>query len=1015
MSHSNPFQPWKPHPPNLFNSTSGNFMQFHHHHAMPSPSSQNYSAAALQLGGTQIGLDQVSTSTPSISSSSSSSVAGATSTNFGSGSNSSTSSNKGAPNYHKINSIDKMVGLDNLVDEQLDNSSSTNGMTREERNNKWRQFAEKNISDAAKQQILHILEKIAQLSPTEKLLLYLRLPGGYPETDPLRQSQNPLGQRSEINHTINWVKSHLEHDDNVSIPKQDVYDDYTAYCTRVNIKPLSTADFGKVMKQVFPNIRPRRLGTRGNSRYCYAAMRKATKLECPMLPEIGSSNSVKKDEGGFDFQTHENSWRTVKSWAEGLLSEEFDSLETLAGHINKQHLNSPASISSRQLLQKKLLQKELKEKKKLNENSMKKRRKKRRKLSSQSENFDENSKNEPENSQGSKSPLIKREINEKSSDERPIKSPKKFVQPHASSTIVKRASNLIKQMDNEDEENDDCGGNEENQPLQQQQQQQQTQQGTTGLKKIRLTPRTDFGSISTTNATAPTTTSSLESGPNDEIQMPLSRERMISLCTINKDELGCYLPDLSATENDAEENSQDQEVELMQIFQAEGKTNSAQMGNNNFCNGNNVMNNNNVNHTNGKSHHSSIPVLENYQLQPNSSVSSSQMRHPVVSSQQKELNELRSVLQMMPNNNSTAQNVCSDMLSMMSQLHSKDTRSYSIYQRKLMGQNFPSNTHKNTFVPIQQGPVSNVMHRPHDTSPFVSPRATPIAKTKRNPNLAPLQMVQKNAGIVLGAHNTAFTRPNHFKQELPASAPSSPSLCGTFRYFSGQPANTASTIYHDQSSSRSQSVPLHQLQAQEDYSAYSSACNSVNPTPVPSEFHDFDEQQNTLLEMFSSESGVVPNIKMENDFAAEFLDTDEVSSTIDMQELLPDSSKMSLMSRSVPNTPLPCTYNSINNNHIGKEQQNLMNGMAKYAQSVPTTPVPVGNAFRYTPPATRDYLISGYNNHLGDAKMTEKVDQAPLSANSSFLGTTEQNSLDYRPSSVANDPIIESDIFNEMA
>lgn len=45
-------------------------------------------------------------------------------------------------------------------------------------------------------------------------------------SDPLRQSQNPLGQRSEINHTINWVKSHLEHDDNVSIPKQDVYDDY---------------------------------------------------------------------------------------------------------------------------------------------------------------------------------------------------------------------------------------------------------------------------------------------------------------------------------------------------------------------------------------------------------------------------------------------------------------------------------------------------------------------------------------------------------------------------------------------------------------------------------------------------------------------------------------------------------------------------------------------------------------------------------------------------------------------
>lgn len=51
------------------------------------------------------------------------------------------------------------------------------------------------------------------------------------------------------------------------------------YCAREDVKPLSTADFGKVMKQFFPSIRPRRLGTRGNFRYCYAVMRKTTNLE----------------------------------------------------------------------------------------------------------------------------------------------------------------------------------------------------------------------------------------------------------------------------------------------------------------------------------------------------------------------------------------------------------------------------------------------------------------------------------------------------------------------------------------------------------------------------------------------------------------------------------------------------------------------------------------------------------------------------------------------------------------
>ena len=57
------------------------------------------------------------------------------------------------------------------------------------------------------------------------------------------------------------------------------------YCNVNNLKALSTADFGKVMKQVYPQVRPRRLGTRGNSRYCYAGLKKKVKLEEPLMPE----------------------------------------------------------------------------------------------------------------------------------------------------------------------------------------------------------------------------------------------------------------------------------------------------------------------------------------------------------------------------------------------------------------------------------------------------------------------------------------------------------------------------------------------------------------------------------------------------------------------------------------------------------------------------------------------------------------------------------------------------------
>lgn len=37
---------------------------------------------------------------------------------------------------------------------------------------------------------------------------------------------NPLGSRFEIHQTITWIRTHLEEDSEVSLPKQDVYDEY---------------------------------------------------------------------------------------------------------------------------------------------------------------------------------------------------------------------------------------------------------------------------------------------------------------------------------------------------------------------------------------------------------------------------------------------------------------------------------------------------------------------------------------------------------------------------------------------------------------------------------------------------------------------------------------------------------------------------------------------------------------------------------------------------------------------
>lgn len=141
-----------------------------------------------------------------------------------------------------------------------------------------------------------------------------------------------------------------------------------SFCGKINIKPLSTADFGKVMKQVFPDIRPRRLGTRGHSRYCYAAMRKATKLNSPHLPDLTITRNDSATRGKLSGDG-DVSWNVIKNWSESLLGTQFESFDDLATHIS-QNLNLMSTPStSKQMLHKKLMQRESKDKKRSSSNN----------------------------------------------------------------------------------------------------------------------------------------------------------------------------------------------------------------------------------------------------------------------------------------------------------------------------------------------------------------------------------------------------------------------------------------------------------------------------------------------------------------------------------------------------------------------------------------------------------------------------------------------------------------------
>nr|CAH8825686.1 unnamed protein product [Trichobilharzia regenti] len=174
------------------------------------------------------------------------------------------------------------------------------------------------ITPDVRSKIDNLIQEVASLKDVEKLLFCLLLPvesshgvHGLSNTSfgltgddldvsssydvnalgvgifsPGGQSSLHLSNQVEQSQAYTWIVSHLEENPSTCLRKHEVYDDYRAYCEKHHMKTLNTADFGKVMKRAFPNVKPRRLGQRGQSRYCYGGMRKKTESQPPFLPDL---------------------------------------------------------------------------------------------------------------------------------------------------------------------------------------------------------------------------------------------------------------------------------------------------------------------------------------------------------------------------------------------------------------------------------------------------------------------------------------------------------------------------------------------------------------------------------------------------------------------------------------------------------------------------------------------------------------------------------------------------------
>ncbi|XP_056597562.1 DNA-binding protein RFX5-like [Triplophysa dalaica] len=199
-----------------------------------------------------------------------------------------------------------------------------------------------NISKNVQSKVDKILEDVQRFSDNDKLYLYLQLPSG-PSAGEKSGDSNSVNTADQL-HTCNWIRSHLEEHPDTCLPKQDVYETYRKHCDNLQHQPLSPANFGKIIRDIFPNIKARRLGGRGQSKYCYSGIRRKTVLNMPLLPNLDLKNDpseLTELVQTYKQEVTEAACELICDWAQKILKRSFDTVVEIARFLVQEHIVNP--------------------------------------------------------------------------------------------------------------------------------------------------------------------------------------------------------------------------------------------------------------------------------------------------------------------------------------------------------------------------------------------------------------------------------------------------------------------------------------------------------------------------------------------------------------------------------------------------------------------------------------------------------------------------------------------------
>ncbi|XP_035476091.1 DNA-binding protein RFX5 isoform X2 [Scophthalmus maximus] len=200
-----------------------------------------------------------------------------------------------------------------------------------------------NISKSVQTKVDQILQDVQRFSDNDKLYLYLQLPSG-PGAADKSVGDSSLFNTADQLHTCNWIRSHLEEHSDTCLPKQDVYETYRRHCDNLQHRPLSAANFGKIIRDIFPNIKARRLGGRGQSKYCYSGIRRKTVLNMPLLPNLDlKSDPAELTElvQTYKQEVTEAACELICDWAQKILKRSFDTVVEIARYLIQEHIVNP--------------------------------------------------------------------------------------------------------------------------------------------------------------------------------------------------------------------------------------------------------------------------------------------------------------------------------------------------------------------------------------------------------------------------------------------------------------------------------------------------------------------------------------------------------------------------------------------------------------------------------------------------------------------------------------------------